>query len=269
MRGRPRRSPWSSPECQDDAGEVLGISRGADPADPGVAPEPDPLAPGELAGAADGEVERLARGTGSRRRGGPGSPCSRSPAPRYATAPRRFEESFDESPGRVRARTSASRPSAAHRPRTGARCADRARLAAATRRPVRRRTTGGPYSARPAPNEENGRPVVSSTSSARTIRRVLPGSIRDAASGSARCEPVVGARRGRRPSRVSSSSAARTSRSRGGTASPSTTARTYRPVPPTSSARRPRASMSAIAACAAVWVARTDHSSDGSATSTR
>ena len=36
----------------------------------------------------------------------------------------------------------------------------------------------------PGPNDENGRPVPSVTSSARTIRRVFPGSILPAATGS-------------------------------------------------------------------------------------
>ena len=116
---------------------------------------------------------------------------------------------------------------------------------------------GGPYSASPAPNDENRCPVVSSTSSARTIRREFPGSMRAAATGSAAVEP----RRTHRakPAAVAVSTLERGPRLRirgAARCNPSTTARTYRPVPPTSSARRPRASMSAIAARAATCVSR-------------
>src|SRR6185295_13580160 len=48
-----------SPECQHHGREVVRISRGTDPTDPRVAPEPDPLAACELPGAAHGQVERL------------------------------------------------------------------------------------------------------------------------------------------------------------------------------------------------------------------
>ena len=87
------------------------------------------------------------------------------------------------------------------------------------------------------------------------MRRALPGSI---ACGRSRIRDSSSAYAAARPSGVvtSASNSARTARSSGGNVSGSTTACRYRPVPPTSSARLPRASMSAITARACGLEAR-------------
>ena len=192
-----------SQSARTTRGEVVGISRGADPADPRVAPEPDPLAAGELPGAANRPGRRPRSSVGISpvevgqdllvpdrlRRGArqPPDPCRKSSEESSTTGRR------GRGPRR-RGRRRASR-------RTGRRCAGRARPAGSHTPTRPTSNAGGPYSASPAPNDENGRPVVSITSSARTIRRRVPGLDARRRERVGRGEPVVGARPARRRSR--------------------------------------------------------------------
>ena len=243
------------------AASVADFAAVAEPGDPRVAPEPHALAAGELPGAArrPGRARRRATGIVAVEVGEHLLVADRL-AGRCATARRAAgERRGPRRPGRRRAsrRTAASMRSRQH----GARQPD-----ADDARPG---TPAAPYSSRPGPNDENGRPVSSITSSARTMRRRLPGSMRAAATGSSALRARAYARRGPSASR-SRPRARRAPRGpRPGTRGRRSTARTYRPVPPTSSARWPRASMSAIAARASAWNRADRPLLGGSATSIR
>ena len=148
---------------------------------------------GRTAGCAARRRRARRRATAARPAGTRAPPGSRSPAPRSATA------------GRDRPRARALRRGGRRRasPRSAARC-DRQRGAGRSRsRRCATSSAGGPYVSTPGPNDENGWPVSAITSSARTMRRRLFGSMRAAATGSsarsrsyALREPAVGFRRG-------------------------------------------------------------------------
>ena len=206
-----------------------GFSSRPEPGDPRVAPQPHPLAAGERPGPAD----RLVEGVGQRHavlEVGQHLPVAEGLAggARQPVRAGRQPPHLVDQAGRHHGR------------RTGRRCAGRRRAGAATARPAGTWSAG--RSPRPGPKLENGRPLPSVTSRARTTRRRLVGSIRAAATGSSdakrRCSAAASA---------SASSAARTSGYRPGGLRSSTTAWRYRPVPPTSRARWPRGSMPARA----------------------
>ena len=116
-------------------------------------------------------IRRSSSGRASRRRG---SPRTRSPGGRCATGRR--------APRASRA-TSSTRPAGAHGRDPARRSAPRGRARGNQIPAMRTGKTVGPYASTPGPNDENGRPVSRITSSARTMRRTLCGSMRAAAVG--------------------------------------------------------------------------------------
>ena len=240
----PGRGTWSSVrdvvmvrlQSPSRAGTTAsGFSAAPIPGDPGVPPPPHPLAAGEGPGAPHrlgrapppgapvlevGEHLPVAEGLA----GGAGQPAGPGRQP-----PHLVDQAGGHHGGEAVARSAGHRPAGAATPRPAA-------------------TSSAGRSPMPGPKVENGRPLPKVTSRARTTRRRLVGSIRAAATGSSalrrRCRAAVSG---------SASSSARTSGYRPGGVRPSTTAWKYRPVPPTSRARWPRASMPASASAAAAW----------------
>ena len=186
----------------------------------------------------DGVLEReLARpgGARSQRSRWPGVEVSQPPKPARDQTPNLIQQTGVE-----------------HRLRPGRRSA-RARTLARQLDARRAHTRRARYDSHGSAKLEKGRPVIAATSSARIVRRTLPGSIFAAATGSRSREPRVQPLAPRAPPpprlqlrRGSPASVPGNSRS-------STTARRYRPDPPTSSAPCPRSRISATAARARRW----------------
>ena len=209
------------------------IVGGAEPGDAGVAPEPHPLAAGERPGAARRSSRTPRRGRRGRSRcaqellvadGLAGRPREAAPHPLDLVE----QPAASASP---RPRVDAAREHRAREPDAGDRHRERRRpepVDAGTER--RERLAGQPDHLERADD-------------AARVVRVDPRCRRAGSSRRARRTR----RRRRRASAVQASSSARSARSSPGKRRSSTTACTYRPVPPTSSARRPRASMSATA----------------------
>ena len=178
----------AAPDCQERGEKRARILGGGEPGDAGVTAEPHALAPGERPGAGDGGLERGVERRLAARRGGRAPPCNRWPGGRCATAARPRRAPGPPRPG--------PRPAS----RGTARAILRANVARGSQTPAwRPGTPGAPNAPRPGPNDENGRPVIRITSSARTMRRELPGSMRPAATG--RAPRARRTRRGGRPGR--------------------------------------------------------------------
>ena len=168
----PRPSPASgAPDGRSRPPPRHRVGVGVEPVDPGVPPEPGPLALGEGPGPSD----RLVHGLGQRHARPPrgrAAPGSRGPGGPSATARRVGRRACGPRRGTPRpAGGRTARRSGGPTPPAPAGC------------PGGRPGLGG-YRSSPGPNEENGRPDPSVTSRARTRRRSLPGSIRAAAAGS-------------------------------------------------------------------------------------
>ena len=119
-------------------------------------------------------------------------------------------------------------------------------------------TSLGGYAPVPGPNEENGLPLPRHTSSARSTRRRLDFSIRDAASGSSACN--------RENSTSTSDSYCSCSRISGhspGSCRSSITAVRYNPVPATNNASAPAAAIAVRAAAACVLKSATVNRASG------
>ena len=216
--------------------QLVGGRSGVEPDHPAVAAEPLVLPPRESPCRADGLVPRLVEGEG------PVEVVEHLRVPQGAgrRAPLAAARAAPGRPPRRRARRRASRRPAA---RSARRAASRG-----ARSPTC--TVGRTY----APSGRvavNGRPVSSTTSSARTTRRTFAGSIAAAAAGSRSASSACSARG---PTCAAlASQRARTSGSVPGNSSGSSSARTYSPEPPTTTGTRPRARTSSTAARASRW----------------
>ena len=261
MRPRPRER-IAVQRCQDRRRELRRISAGRRSTRRAGRAGTTPAGGGRTAGSAARPRRTRRRATDLARAGTRAPPGSRSPGAAVR----------DSRPGRPRGRAPRRRsPPARIAAKRGV---DAIAQTSGAVDPdpddARRRSRAGRTSSRPGPNDENGRPVSSITSSARTMRRRLPGSMRAAATGSTTREPVVRAREARRASRSRRRARRATSRSLAGKREvvddrahvEAGAADEQRPlaarfdVGDRGARRRP--------ACA-----RTDHSSAGSATSTR
>ena len=247
-----------APACQEGGQHRARILRGPEPRDAGVTPEPHALAAGELPGAPHHGLER-----GVERR----------------LLARQVAEDLPV-PDRLRARCGRARrgpgsagdlvdqTGVAHGRDPRARSASASTARGSQMPAMRTGNTVAPYSWSPAPNDENGRPVISITSRARAMRRALPGSI---ARRGRRVEPGelgvgVASPSGRRRAAIGVAHRAVLGRERRGRRRPpARRARCRRRAARADRAprcRRPRRAPPA-------WNRATDHSSSGSATSTR
>ena len=216
----------------EDGCERRSRGVGVEPGDPGVAAEPGPLAAGEAPGAADGQVERLVQGRRSPAQVGEQLPVAEGLARRCATMP-------CGSAAQARGPRRGSRPPAARR--SGASIRSASIVGGRSRAPTSVNGVGG-WASRPGPKRENG-PAAAEGHLEGPHDPAPVGRLH--AAGGQRVELGEAARGARAVSAVGLELGpdlgvlARGCRGR----RPPPAGRA--PVPPTSSARRPRASMSA------------------------